>query len=218
MIQAVLFDLDGTLYDRDAVMMAVALEQFAAFEDQLNGIDRDTFVQRLLELDDHGYANRGQLYESVVAALGLRSGIAADLARQFWDSYVRVCALPDDTSVTLQTLRRQGTRLGVITNGPTAWQSRKLDALGLAGFFDLVVISESEGFTKPDPRIFARAVERIGVAAAEAMFVGDHPEIDVAGARNAGLIPVWKRMPYWTMPFDDVRVVDRLSEILPFIR
>ena len=218
MIQAVLFDLDGTLYDRDAVMMAVALEQFTAFEDQLNGIDRDTFVQRLLDLDDHGYANRGQLYEAASAALGLRAGIAAELAAQFWDCYARMCALPEDTSATLQALRQQGTKLGVITNGPTAWQSRKLDALGLGGFFDVVVISQSEGLTKPDPRIFARAVDRIGVASDEAMFVGDHPDVDVAGARTAGLIPVWKRVPYWTMPFDDVRVVDRLGEILPFIR
>jgi putative hydrolase of the HAD superfamily len=214
-IRAVLFDLDGTLYDRDVVMAAVAREQFDLFEDQLNGLDRDTFVQRLLALDDHGYANRGQLYEAAAAALGLRGGIAAELAKQFWDCYARACALPDDTSVTLQALRQRGTRLGVITNGPTAWQSRKLDTLGLAGFFDLVVISESEGLTKPDPRIFARAVERIGVAAGEAMFVGDHPEIDVAGARAAGLIPVWKRVPYWAMPFDDVLIVDRLSEILP---
>jgi len=217
-IRAVLFDLDGTLYDRDAVMAAVARDQFAAFEDQLNGIDRDTFVERLLALDDHGYANRGQLYEAAAAALGLRGSIAAELASQFWDCYARACALPDDTSVTLQALRQQGTRLGVVTNGPTAWQSRKLDVLGLSTFFDVVVISESEGLTKPDPRIFARAVERIGIAPGEAMFVGDHPEIDVAGARAAGLIPVWKRMPYWTMPFDDVRVVDRLSEILPLIR
>ena len=86
--------------------------------------------------------------------------------------------------------------------------------LGLGSLFDVVVISQSEGLTKPDPLIFTRAVERIGVAPGEAMFVGDHPEIDVAGARAAGLVPVWKRVPYWTMPFDDVLVVDRLSEIL----
>ena len=199
-------------------MTAVAREQFAVFERQLNGIDRDTFVQRLLDLDDHGYANRGQLYEAASAALGLRGGIAAELAAQFWDCYARACALPEDTSTTLHALRQQGTKLGVITNGPTAWQSKKLDALGLAGFFDVVVISQSEGLTKPDPRIFARAVDRIGVTPAEAMFVGDHPDIDVAGARTAGMIPVWKRVPYWTMPFDDVLIVDRLSEILPLIR
>ena len=50
--------------------------------------------------------------------------------------------------------------------------------------------------------------------AAEALFVGDHPDIDIGGARRAGLPAVWRRVPYWTMPFDDVLVVDRLSEML----
>jgi putative hydrolase of the HAD superfamily len=52
------------------------------------------------------------------------------------------------------------------------------------------------------------------VAPHEAMFVGDHPEIDISGARAAGMRAAWKRVPYWTMGFDDVIVVDRLSEIL----
>jgi putative hydrolase of the HAD superfamily len=47
------------------------------------------------------------------------------------------------------------------------------------------------------------------------MFVGDHPDVDVAGAKAAGLVAVWKRMPYWTLKVDGVLIVDRLSEILP---
>jgi putative hydrolase of the HAD superfamily len=103
----------------------------------------------------------------------------------------------------------------VITNGPTAWQTRKLDALGIASRFDTILISEAEGIQKPDPRIFARALDRCGVAASDAMFVGDHPHADIDGAVAAGLRPVWKRMPYWKVD-DDVLSIDALSEILPF--
>jgi putative hydrolase of the HAD superfamily len=55
------------------------------------------------------------------------------------------------------------------------------------------------------------------VAAGEAVFVGDHPENDVAGARSAGLTAVWKRVPHWKMTLPDVRAVDTLSEILPLL-
>jgi len=196
-------------------MAAVASEQFSVFEQKLDGVSRDAFVQRLLTLDDHGYANRGQLYRAAAEALGLKGGVDREMAAHFFDCYADACGLSDDTSSTLDALRQRGKLLGMITNGPTVWQQRKIDALGLGGRFDAVLISEAEGVSKPDPRIFARAVERLGVAPHEAMFVGDHPEIDVAGAKAAGLVAIWKRVPYWTLTTDDVFVVDRLSEIIP---
>ena len=46
------------------------------------------------------------------------------------------------------------------------------------------------------------------------MYVGDHPDADIAGARGAGLLPIWKRVAYWKVP-DEVMSIDELSEILP---
>jgi putative hydrolase of the HAD superfamily len=215
MIRAVLFDLDGTLYDRDALVVKVAHDQFAAFRSKLGDVSEDAFVHRLLAIDDHGYASRPDLYRDLAAHFALGPGLGTELENQFWNCYSQGCTLSDDTWTTLQTLRTAGKRLGVITNGQTAWQSRKLESLGLGAFFDVVLISEAEGLRKPDPRIFASALDRCGVSPGDAVFVGDHPEVDVAGARAAGLVPVWKRVPYWTLELDGVLVVDRLSEILP---
>jgi putative hydrolase of the HAD superfamily len=47
------------------------------------------------------------------------------------------------------------------------------------------------------------------------LFVGDHPEVDIAGARAAGLTAVWKRVPYWEMTCGDVLTIDALTELLP---
>lgn len=215
MIRAVLFDLDGTLYDRDLVVLHVAREQFAACGSRLAGVDEASFLHRFIELDEHGYASRPGLYQGLAASFSLGESVALEMQHDFWDCYTQGCTLTADTSATLQALRSAGKVLGVITNGDREWQAKKLASLGLGGFFDVVLISDSEGLKKPDRRIFARALERCGVAPHEAVFVGDHPEIDVAGARAAGLLPVWKRVPYWTLALEDVLAVDRLSEILP---
>jgi putative hydrolase of the HAD superfamily len=216
MIRAVLFDLDGTLYDRDAAMEAFAHEQFSAFKDQLPNVDVQQFLARFLEFDEHGYAKRFDLYRRLGDEFRLDRALTVELERHFWDCYSRACEATADTWTTLRALKAAGKTIGVITNGETKWQMTKLDALGMRDVFDIVLVSEAEGISKPDAAIFARALDRCGVAPAEAMFVGDNPEIDVAGAKAAGLAAVWKRVPYWTLTVDGVLVVDRLSEILPW--
>ena len=95
----------------------------------------------------------------------------------------------------------------------------------LRPFFDAVVVSGDVGVKKPDPAIFAPALEQTGLATDEALFVGDSPEDDVAGARAAGLRPVLIRRalggagspvgPEWTE--DGVRVVTGLKEVLGLV-
>ena len=102
---------------------------------------------------------------------------------------------------------------------------RLLDELALRPFFDAVVVSGDVGVKKPDPAIFAPALEQTGLATDEALFVGDSPEDDVAGARAAGLRPVLIRRslgaagspvePEWTE--DGVRVIAGLREVIGLV-
>jgi putative hydrolase of the HAD superfamily len=214
MIRGVFFDLDGTLYDRDASIRRVVELQFEAFRAELPAVSKTQFIERLLELDGHGHNRPLGLYQELAQELGFDGNVADRLEADFRSSYFQSCRLFPDTLQTLDELRGRGKKIGVITNGPTHWQQGKLDALGLASLFDTILISEIEGVQKPDPRIFARALERCGVRASESIFVGDHPHADIAGAKAAGLLPVWKRVPYWKVP-DDVLSVGALKEILP---
>jgi putative hydrolase of the HAD superfamily len=82
-----------------------------------------------------------------------------------------------------------GTRIGIISN----WDSRLesiLAGLGLSDLFEVVVISSLVGFSKPHPRIFEIALERVGLRPDEAVHVGDTFRDDVEGARSAGIEPV----------------------------
>jgi len=215
MIRAVFFDFDGTLYDRDAAIVRMAGEQFEAFRDELT-VGKSAFVDRLVALDGHGYGRPQRFHHVLADSLGFDGDLADRLESFFRARFPNQCRISEDALKTLETLRSSGKRLGIITNGPTEWQSRKIEAMGVATLFDAIVISGEEGVEKPDPRIFARALERCGVAPAEAIFVGDHPENDIQGAKAAGLTPVWKRMPYWQAP-PGVLQIDQISDILPIV-
>jgi HAD superfamily hydrolase (TIGR01549 family) len=94
----------------------------------------------------------------------------------------------------LQRLQAMGAKLGIITNGPPgAHQRQKLTVAGLDQFFDArhVFISSEVGAAKPDPRIFAHALETIGARPEEALFVGDSLPSDAGGALSAGLAAYW---------------------------
>ena len=91
-----------------------------------------------------------------------------------------------ETRRALGQLRAAGYRLGVVSNSDGRAEEA-LVALGLRDHFELVVDSQLVGVEKPDPRIFAVALEQMGLAPSEALYVGDIYEVDVVGARRAGL-------------------------------
>jgi putative hydrolase of the HAD superfamily len=94
-----------------------------------------------------------------------------------------------DVPPALAALRGNGHRLAIVSN----WDSRLpllLERLGLAPAFDTIVVSALERVEKPDPRIFRRALERLGAAPSQALHVGNSPELDIAGARAAGIAAV----------------------------
>jgi putative hydrolase of the HAD superfamily len=87
---------------------------------------------------------------------------------------------------SLKRLRAAGLRLGVVSNSDGRVEEA-LRAAGLRQFFDVVIDSALIGVEKPDPRIFHAALDALGVAPEEALYVGDLYEVDVVGARAAGM-------------------------------
>jgi putative hydrolase of the HAD superfamily len=92
----------------------------------------------------------------------------------------------DGAAEVLRALRACGLRTGVVSNFDHRLPAL-LDALGLAPLLDVVVLPADAGAAKPDPAIFAVALERLQVRAAEAAYVGDDAHDDIAGAEHAGL-------------------------------
>ncbi len=81
--------------------------------------------------------------------------------------------------------------LALVTNGIAAVQNKRFAASPITPFFRSIVISEEAGVAKPDPRIFRPALEKLGVAAGDVLYVGDSVTSDMAAARNAGMDFCW---------------------------
>lgn len=81
--------------------------------------------------------------------------------------------------------------LHIITNGPEKGQRQKLQTSGIAGYFQVIVTSESVGKPKPHPEIFRYALEKTGAKAEDVLMIGDAPEADVIGAKKMGMDTVF---------------------------
>ena len=176
---AVFFDLDGTLHDRPATLRAWLPGHRARFRLP------EGYAARFLELDDFGYRSKREVMPLLVKEFAL-SCTAGDLLTDYDTALNHARPMPYAAEV-LTELRRRGVKIGVVTNGWENAQTRCLRGCGLTDLVDDVVISKAVGLSKPDPRIYHLALERLGVTAAQSWFVGDSPRNDVWGPGQVGL-------------------------------
>jgi len=137
---------------------------------------------------------RGWVYfHLVLAHAGITRSPGTDAAlaelRTYHDTHNLWESVPEDVPEALARFRRLGLRLVVVSNANGTVRA-KLTGVGLAPFFEAILDSQEEGVEKPDPRLFERALVRAGAAREETLHAGDLYEVDVVGARAAGIAPV----------------------------
>lgn len=213
---AVLFDLDDTLADRAAALRRYARFFAEDFGAQLLPSLTKTIHATLIEVDDFGSLAQA---EALCAALPWRASVEPTVLFDHWADRFGEAAVPfDDVESVLQELQRRQIRMGLVTNGGAAMQRAKIAVLGLDRYMPTIVISAEVGLRKPDAAIFQRALADIDCAASQTWFVGDHPDLDVRGANEAGLQAFWVRTGAFDAP-DDLpgRKLDRLGDLLTYL-
>lgn len=193
MIEAVIFDLDRTLLDRDASVLRFIQHQYDRFERSLGSVSSRTFTSRFIELDQQGYVPKDQVYQQMVDERLLDESMKGELYKDYNDSFKYHCFSFPGLQDVLHHLKSDGFQLGIITNGRGRFQMDNMKALGIDSFFDIILISEVEGVKKPDPVIFERAMEQMDLPPEACMYVGDHLKKDVEAAENVGMTAVWKK-------------------------
>ena len=235
LIQALFFDLDGTLLDNSGEQESIlrTCEKVAAIQPELD-------PARLLEANTRVW----EPYWSEVEdnwTLGDLDG--ASLSLEAWRRTLQACACNDENlaqhaAQTHQQLTHAGYRLfndvqevlvfaarsrvplALITNGASDTQREKLRVLGITHHFDAIVISGEVAVGKPDPAAFQAALNRLAVGPEDVWHVGDSLTTDVAGANAAGLTSVWLNRTHRVRsegdPEPDIEIRS-LSELIPLL-
>ncbi len=191
--QAVVFDLDDTLYpERDFVLSgfrAVARWAAAQFE-----ISPEHVFSELVSLFEQGV--RGNTFNRWLTDRHFPADTYVNQMVTVYREHDPVLVPFPEVENLLKTLR-PCTKLGLVSDGFRDVQQRKLTALGLAPLFHVVVFSDEWGREawKPSQTPFLAVLSRLEVDAANTVYIGDNPLKDFKGAREVGITTVWLRRP-----------------------
>lgn len=222
--RAVLFDWGGTLVRDDSLNLGAPAAAVSRFLGELPGpsVTAEQF-ERAFEAVLPAYSpgvtltspSLEQLLPLALERLGCSPTLAAleRCAQLFFECCTTGQSLFDDARALLASLRYRGYGTAIVTNTifPARLLRDQLRQLGVAGYIDAIVTSADEGFDKPHPAPFLRALDALGVKPHDALFVGDTPATDIAGARAAGIpaVVLARRGP----PPGAGTVVSRLSAL-----
>jgi HAD superfamily hydrolase (TIGR01549 family) len=200
--RVVLFDLDDTLFDHASAARAAlrgvhgahacfASRNFDRFE-----VDHAACLEDLhrrviagaLSVDEARIERFRRLFAAagVAAADDLLQRTAMSYRRAYLDARGPVAGARD-----LLAALEPHVRIGIVSNNILDEQQQKLRHCGFDAYVAALVVSEEAGVSKPDPAIFAMALDRLGAAPHEAVMVGDSWAADVEGARAAGIRAIW---------------------------
>lgn len=152
--------------------------------------EREWFLSEVCGPEWNAQMDLGRPYAEAVDELAARHPGQAGWIRAYWARWPEMLGGPvPGTSELVTELAEAGRELYAISNFPGEMYPATLDAFPVLHCFKDVVISSDVGLGKPDPRIFALALERFGVAAGDCLFIDD-VAANVAGAQQAGIAAV----------------------------
>lgn len=200
MIDSILFDIDDTLYDQMEPFATACLAFPVLSSLDLTALYAARSIRGMEALRrmeaGHITLEENHIYRMQMACADLGVSFSASDALRFQALYAEaqrhIHVTPGMTEI-LDTCKRHGIFLGIITNGPSRHQRDKCSILALQRWFspENVLVSGDCGFLKPDPRIFQLAQTRWKLHAASTLYVGDSFAHDILGAQSVSWQSFW---------------------------
>jgi len=232
-VRAVLFDLDDTLFDH-RLCAHTALSELHAAHPEFQACPLDDFEElHATQLEElHPLVTRGEMpldearrerLRRLFRAVGATppEDRIAEAAEAYRASYVRIRRPISGAAALLAGVKGRAL-VGIVTNNLLEEQQDKLRQCRLDGYVDELVVSEKAGVSKPDPRIFQIALDRLGCRRDEVVMVGDSWPADVAGAIAAGIRPIWfnpqrNPRPEPSTSVDEIHALEPIEDALRVI-
>lgn len=213
-MDAVLFDVDDTLYDQrqpfEKAYRQLLGGEYKVDMDRLFALSRK-YSDEAFEQSQSGQMSMEEMYIYRIRMPLMEFDIQISDAQglQFQELYgehQKQITVSDVTKEIL-TFCRERVPIGVITNGPSGHQWEKIETLGLREWFlnDTIFVSGDVGTAKPDERIFRYACDKMKLQDASVWYVGDSYRNDVEGAKRACLHSIWINRRNHPYPESEVR-------------
>ena len=203
--RAITFDLDDTLWPFAPIGARLEQALHTWFLTHSPKTAEMFPVEKMRELRATVHAENPQLQHDLptlrrmtIASALQQSGSAPELSSVFDDTFEQLRNQVEfyaDSLDALQRLRSAGYRLAAISNGNAC-----LHRIGIAEVFEFCLSAHEFGYAKPNPKIFMEASQRLQLAPAEIMHIGDHVDLDVYGALAAGMQAAWLNRDYHPRP------------------
>jgi putative hydrolase of the HAD superfamily len=136
------------------------------------------------------------------------------ISNEFADNYSTcqnelICLFPNTISA-LMKLKSEGVRMGIITNGSLVGQRAKLSRFGLESFFEIILIDQEVGYSKPDTRIYEHALNLLSLNTDDVWMVGDNLIWDIQAPQSIDIYSVWNDYMKSGLPKDTKIIPDRI--------
>lgn len=200
MIQAVLFDIDNTLYCYDDAH-AVAWQALCAYAQAQLDMDSEQFqrchkaaqqtVKERLGADCAALHDRQLRYQVLLEENDRPLHHAIAMNDLYWNTLIAAAKPNPGIMECLAALKERGLILGIGTDMTIDYQLKKLMSLRMLPYFDFIVSSEEVNVEKPHEKLFACCAKKANVPTENCLFIGDSLKKDVLGARNAGMQALW---------------------------
>lgn len=140
-IKAVLFDLDGTLLDRDTSLALFIRDQYDRYS-QFEVVRKDVFVRRFIELDNYGYVWKDRVDQQLVDEFSIQEIEWTEHLNDYLSGFHMHCIGFPNLLNMLSDLRNYGIKIALVSNGYGQFQYDNFTSLGISHLFDEILISE----------------------------------------------------------------------------
>jgi len=224
----IFFDLDRTLWDFDKSSKQAFEEIYEKFNLKEKGIDSvhsfyDVYTIHNEKLWDK--YREGKLSKEELRGLRFHLSLKdfgiddRELADKFGEEYIRLSPLKANLfpqAINILEYLYPKYKLHIITNGFEEVQDIKIKTAGLGMYFDKIITSEEAGEKKPSPEIFNYSLKKAGAKPEESLMIGDDYNVDIIGAKNAGIdqvlfdpkteqIALSKNVSYYVVCLDELK-------------